>query len=379
MKNTENDSQEEISLEEKLHNETSQNKRNYDYSDRNDGIMEKIDAMQKDVCNIKSDVGKIKKEVVNIKSDMYLKKSQETEEDEVIESMETMILKAFQGQQGDEELQKEPADHPVSEEIQRSVKEELQKHEDLRKDNEGYEEDDEEDEVPDDDDVEAQEDRRPSVTMMTGLLNMALGAEMMGGLEPVEEADEDKPDSAMASSRDDDADVVAVEADFKAEDVLESNVEEAKAGDVLESKAEEDDNEVDEIDEITKAKKEKHAFKEQNSNEQTSQRKERTEVSELNVDADQAEPKIVQDSPKDKYKPEAGSADLDDLKEDVRSLKNDFQAMQKDVHYIKTDVGEIKKDVKGMNKNIKSDMRVLKDAFSGLREGTMASSGSCFS
>ena len=251
----------------------------------------------------------IKAEEGNTKED-----PSEEVEDGAIESMESLMNKAFKGQTllGDQtKLEKAPQDDP------------------------GEAEDD------DDDDVETGSSSKSM--MMTGLLNMALNSELLGGLEPVDEVDEEKSESAITSARDSDKTASIVEEETNVE-IVSNNPDKQEAS---EGRGGEDQLK----------KKEKAAEKEYTSI--------------------QEETKIIQNKDnvsgggEDKTEPSQLPRGLKNLEEDVHSLKNDFKAMVKDVNEIKIDVGDIKKDVKSMNKNLKTDLRVIKEK---LREGTMASS-----
>ena len=201
-------------------------------------------------------------------------------------------------------------------------------------------------EAEDDDDDDVETGSSSKSMMMTGLLNMALNSELLGGLEPVDEVDEEKSESAVTSARDSDKAASSVEEETNIEIVTNTNPDKQEAS---EGRGGEDQLE----------KKEKAAEKE-------------------NAKIHQEETKIIQNKDnvsigggEDKTEPNQLPRGLKNLEEDVHSLKNDFKAMVKDVNEIKIDVGDIKKDVKSMNKNLKTDLRVIKEK---LREGTMASS-----
>ena len=237
-------------------------------------------------------------------------------EDGAIESMESLMNKAFKGQTllGDQtKLEKAPQD------------------------DHGEAEDDDVDDVL--------TGSSSKSMMMTGLLNMALNSELLGGLEPVDEVDEEKSESAITSARDSDKAASIVEEETNVEIVTNNNPDKQEAS---EGRGGEDQLK----------KKEKAAEKE-------------------HAKIHQEETKIIQNKDnvggggEGKTEPSQLPRGLKNLEEDVHSLKNDFKAMVKDVNEIKIDVGDIKKDVKSMNKNLKTDLRVIKDK---LREGTMASS-----
>ena len=232
-------------------------------------------------------------------------------EDGAIESMESLMNKAFKGQTllGDQTKLEKAA-----------------------QDDDGEAEDD------DDDDVETGSSSKSM--MMTGLLNMALNSELLGGLEPVDEVDEEKSESAVNSARDSD----------KAASIVEE-----------ETNVEIDTNNPDkqEATEDQLKKKEKAA------------EKEHAKIHQEETTIIQSKDNVSGGGGEGKTEPSQLPRGLKNLEEDVHSLKNDFKAMVKDVNEIKIDVGDIKKDVKSMNKNLKTDLRVIKDK---LREGTMASS-----
>ena len=195
----------------------------------------------------------------------------------------------------------------------------------------------------DDDDVETGSSSKSM--MMTGLLNMALNSELLGGLEPVDELDEEKSESAVTSARDSDKAASSVEEETNAEIITNTNPDKQEA-----SEGRGGEGQLE--------KKEKAAEKE------NTKTREETKIiqNKDNVGGGEGE---------DKTEPSQLPRGLKNLEEDVHSLKNDFKAMVKDVNEIKIDVGDIKKDVKSMNKNLKTDLRVIKEK---LREGTMASS-----
>ena len=243
--------------------------------------------------------------------DKSIKQKEDEEEDDKTETMETLMTKAFQGQQllGNETKTVESI-------------------EDQEQEAENYD---------DDDDVEVNND--PGNMMKIGLLNMALNS----GLEVVDEVDEEKSDSAMASTRDDDQDVVTIHS------------------------PEHQDNE-DHFDIVADKKPVATT-----QNQDTVEENEVTKTDSEGDDLSQGEEAKANTKSSEKVG-RAETGDLKDLKDNVNSLKNDFRSMKKDVSDIKEDVGAIKKDVKVMNKNIKTDLKVIKDSFLGFREGTVASS-----
>ena len=240
-------------------------------------------------------------------------------EDGTVESMESLMNKAFKGQKHLGDPTKIENLHP----------------------------DDDEGEDDDDDDVETGSSSRSM--MMTGLLNMALSSEMLGGLEPVDEVDEEKSESALTSARDLD----------KMASARDDNINIKETG-----HRPGDEGLKDHIDDESDVQKMKESREKEGSTSTQEEKK---------VADHKDEPKVGEGSgekPNNTNLP----VDLQYLKDDVHSLKNDFKAMKKDVNEIKIDVGDIKKDVKNMNKNLKTDLRVIKESFSGLREGTVASS-----
>ena len=232
-------------------------------------------------------------------------------EDGTVESMESLMNKAFKGQRHLGDPAKVQKDHP-----------------------------DDDGEDDDDDDVEIGSSGKSM--MMTGLLNMALNAEMLGGLEPVDEVDEEKSESALTSARDSD------ETKPAREDIIDTKI----SGHSPEKK--------DLTQNIGEQERKLQKIKERPEKDAKKISKEAKRDGGINKGVEKLNPGLP--------------VDLQHLKDDVHSLKNDFKAMKKDVNEIKVDVGDIKKDVKSMNKNMKTDLRVIKESFSGLREGTVASS-----
>ena len=206
------------------------------------------------------------------------------------------------------------------------------------------------DEGEDDDDNDVETGSSSRSMMMTGLLNMALNSEMLGGLEPVDEVDEEKSESGLTSARDSDK-LASAEDD-------DNDIEIAGRGPG-------DRGQKDDIDDENELQKMVEGTEKEGTTTQGEDRKD--------------DPKV--DGGSDTSATDSGEKpntslpmDLQYLKEDVHSLKNDFNAMKKDVNEIKIDVGDIKKDVKNMNKNLKTDMRMIKESFGGFRDGTVASS-----
>ena len=245
----------------------------------------------------------------------------EESEDGTIEGMESLMNKAFKGQTHLGDPTKIEKVHP---------------------DDEGEGEDD------DDNDVETGSSSRSM--MMTGLLNMALNSEMLGGLEPVDEVDEEKSESGLTSARDSDKMASSGDDDINSKIPGHGPRDEGLKDDI------DDENYLQKM--VERAEKE------------GTTRQEEEKITDHKYD-----PKDNGRSDTSGEKPNTGlPIDLQYLKEDVHSLKNDFKAMKKDVNEIKIDVGDIKKDVKNMNKNLKTDLRVIKESFGGLRDGTVASS-----
>ena len=241
----------------------------------------------------------------------------EESEDGTIESMESLMNKAFKGQTHLGDPTKIEKVHP-----------------------------DDEGEDDDDNDVETGSSSRSM--MMTGLLNMALNSEMLGGLEPVDEVDEEKSESGLTSARDLDKMASTGDDDINIEIPGRGPGDEGLKDDIY------DENDLQKMVKRTE--------------------KEGTTRQEKITDR-KDDPKLDGGIDPSGEKPNTGlPIDLQYLKEDVHSLKNDFKAMKKDVNEIKIDVGDIKKDVKNMNKNLKTDLRVIKESFGGLRDGTVASS-----
>ena len=243
----------------------------------------------------------------------------EESEDGTIESMESLMNKAFKGQTHLGDPTKIEKVHP-----------------------------DDEGEDDDDNDVETGSSSRSM--MMTGLLNMALNSEMLGGLEPVDEVDEEKSESGLTSARNSDKMASTGDDDINSEIPGRGPGNEGLKDDI------DDENDLQKMVERT-------------------EKEGTTRQEEEKITVHKDDPKVDGRIDTSGEKPNTGlPIDLQYLKEDVHSLKNDFKAMKKDVNEIKIDVGDIKKDVKNMNKNLKTDLRVIKESFGGLRDGTVASS-----